>query len=95
MFVGAGRIEINIPYAQSLKEKRAVINSIKKRLANKFNISVSEVDKIDSKNIGVIGFSMVSIEKKYINGAFEKILDFINESFDIVVINENYEIMKY
>ncbi len=95
MFVGAGTIEISIPYAQSLKDKRAVINSIKNKLINKFNISVAEVDKIDNRNIGVIGFSMVSIEKKYINGAFDKILDFINESFDIVVINENYEIMKY
>jgi uncharacterized protein YlxP (DUF503 family) len=95
MFVGAGRIEINIPYAQSLKEKRAVINSIKSKISNRFNVSISEVDRVNSKNIGVIGFSMVSIEKDYINGAFEKILDFVNDSFDIVVLNENYEIMKY
>ncbi len=95
MFVGAGTVKIDIPYSNSLKEKRAVINSMKSRLANKFNISVAEVDMVDSRNIGVIGFSMVSIEKEYIHTAFEKFLKFINDSFDIVVLNEEFEIMKY
>ncbi len=95
MFIGAGIVKINIPYSHSLKDKRKVIKSIINSLQNKYNLSVSEVGSLDNKTIGEIGFSMVSYDKKYINSLFDKILDFINSNYDIVVLDENYEIMKY
>ena len=95
MFIGAGIIKINIPYSKSLKDKRKVVKSIINSLQSKYNISISEVNSQDNKTIGEIGFSMVSSDKKYINSLFEKILSYINENYDIVVMNEDYEIMKY
>lgn len=95
MFIGAGYIKISIPYSQSLKEKRAVISSIKRKIFNKFNVSVAEVDNIDCRNQAVLGFSMVANDKNFINSVFEKMLNFINNSFDIIVSDESYEIMKY
>ncbi len=95
MFVGAGIIKINIPYSRSLKDKRKVIKSIINSLQSKYNISISEVSSQDNTTVGEIGFSMVSPDKNYINSLFDKILNFINENYDIVVLNEDYEIMKY
>src|SRR5215510_10606384 len=40
-------LDIHIPHAQSLKEKRMVVRSLKDRLRAKFNVSVSEVDHQD------------------------------------------------
>ena len=37
-------LDIHIPHAQSLKDKRMVVRSLKDRLRTKFNVSVSEVD---------------------------------------------------
>lgn len=37
-------LDIHIPHAQSLKDKRMVLRSIKDRLRTKFNVAVSEVD---------------------------------------------------
>ena len=95
MFVGAGIIKINVPYSKSLKDKRKVIKSIINSLQSKYNISISEVASQNNTTIGEIGFSMVSPDQKYINSLFEKILNFINDNYDIVVLNEDYEIMKY
>ncbi len=95
MFVGAGIIKINIPYARSLKDKRKVIKSIINSIQSKFNISISEVSSHDNVTVGEIGFSMVSSDKNYINSLFDKILNIINDNYDIVVMNEDYEIMKY
>ena len=95
MFVGAGIIKINVPYSRSLKDKRKVIKSIINSLQSKYNISISEVASQNNTTIGEIGFSMVSPDQKYINSLFEKILNFINDNYDIVVLNEDYEIMKY
>ncbi len=95
MFIGAGIIKINIPYSKSLKDKRKVIKSIINSIQSRYNISISEVALQDNLTTGEIGFSMVSSDKKYINSLFDKILSFINENYDIVVLNEEYEIMKY
>ncbi len=95
MFVGAGIIKINIPYSRSLKDKRKIVKSIINSLQNRYNISMSEVSSQDNVTVGEIGFAMVSSDKNYINSLFDKILSFINENYDIVVLNEEYEIMKY
>ena len=95
MFIGACFIKIDIPYSKTLKEKRAVVNSIKSKLKDKFNISVAEVDFLENKRTAGIGITMVSHSKSYINGAFEKALNFVNDNFDIVVLEEDFEIMKF
>jgi uncharacterized protein YlxP (DUF503 family) len=43
MVVGLLSVELHIPYAQSLKDKRMVLRSLKDRL-KKFNVSVAEVE---------------------------------------------------
>ena len=40
-------LDIHIPHAHSLKDKRMVVRSLKDRLRSKFNVSVSEVDHQD------------------------------------------------
>jgi len=95
MFVGAGIIRINIPYSRSLKDKRKVVKSIINSIQSRYNVSISEVSLQDSKTVGEIGFSMVSSDKNYINSLFDKMLSFINENYDIVVMEEDYEIMKF
>jgi uncharacterized protein YlxP (DUF503 family) len=95
MFVGAGRIHIKIPYSKSLKEKRAVVNSIKRKLNNKFRISVAEVEGLNSKNSSVIGISIVSSDKNVIMSVFNKLYDFVEDNFDIILFDQDFEIMKY
>ena len=40
-------LDIHIPHAQSLKDKRMTVRSLKDRLRTKFNVAVSEVDYQD------------------------------------------------
>ncbi len=46
--VGLLTLEIVVPHAQSLKEKRQVVRSVKDRLRNRFHLSVAETDHLDS-----------------------------------------------
>lgn len=46
MVVGLLTVELHVPSARSLKDKRVVLRRIKDRL-KKFNVSVSEVDHHD------------------------------------------------
>ncbi len=44
MVVGLVRLEIHLPYAQSLKDKRQVVRKLKERLRARFNVAVAELD---------------------------------------------------
>ncbi len=45
--VGVLTLELRLENAHSLKEKRHVLESLKTRLRNKFNVSVAEIDYQD------------------------------------------------
>ncbi len=47
MPVGVMTLEIRIPYAYSLKEKRAVLRKVRERLRNRLNVAVAEMDHQD------------------------------------------------
>ncbi len=59
MIVGLLSVELHIPYAQSLKDKRMVLRGLKDRL-KKFNVSVAEVEYQDvwqRAGLGVVTIS--------------------------------------
>ena len=59
MIVGLLSVELFIPHAQSLKDKRMVLRSIKDRL-KKFNVAVAEVEHQDvwqRAGLGVVAIS--------------------------------------
>ncbi len=48
------RLELRAEWVNSLKEKRMIVLSLTKRISNKFNVSVSEVDLQDvHERIGI------------------------------------------
>ncbi len=60
MPIGFLTLEIYIPEAHSLKDKRQVIRSLKDRLRARFNVAVAELEGQDSWQravIGVVGIS--------------------------------------
>jgi len=79
MIIGVCTIELDIP-AASLKDKRRVIKSIIARLRNKFNISVAEVDHLDSWQRGVIAAVAVSNDRDYVHGLMSRVAGWVEES---------------
>ena len=62
MIVAVLSVELHIPYARSLKDKRMVLRRLKDRL-QKFNVAVSEVEYQDlwqRAGLGVVAISTTS-----------------------------------
>ena len=57
-------IELFIPFAQSLKDKRSAVRSIKEQLRAKFNASVVEFAYQDKWQRAMIGVCMISGDKR-------------------------------
>lgn len=67
MVVGTLEIELHLPGATSLKEKRMVIRSLIDRLRRRFNVAVSEVDHHDLWQRATLGIVTVSNEAKVVH----------------------------
>ena len=72
MKTGLLKVTLYIPYSHSLKEKRSVLNAIKDRLKNRFNISVAEVGDNDKWQKSELGIALVANKGKYIAAQLNK-----------------------
>jgi len=94
MVIGVCTIEINIPTAASLKEKRGVIKSVTARLRNEFNVSVAEVDKLGSWQSSVIAVVGVSNNRDYLHTLLTRIAAWIEDSrLDCYLVDYEIELI--
>lgn len=66
--VGVLILELRIEHAQSLKDKRQVVKSLKDRLRGKFNVAVSEIEDQEAWQSAVIAAVTVSPSRPYAEG---------------------------
>ncbi len=94
MHVGICRIRFRLPENGSLKDKRRVIKSITSRVANKFNVSVAEVDDNDLWQMATLGISCVSNDKRHANEILSKVVDYITEArLEVEILDYNIELL--
>lgn len=93
MFVGICTIRLEIFEAHSLKEKRQVIKSIIERLKHRFNISIAEVDMLDSWQNSEIGFACVSTEPDHARKMIQNVINFIDGDGRVEIIGQNIELL--
>ena len=87
MIVGLLEIDLRIPGAQSLKEKRMLMRSLRDRLRNRFNVSVAEVEGGDALQHGVLGIAHVSNEQKFSNQVLSKIVNLVENERDLELVD--------
>jgi uncharacterized protein YlxP (DUF503 family) len=68
-------IEVRIEHAQSLKDRRQVVRSLKEKLRNGFNISVAEMDEAVTWQSATIGVAAISGSRDYLAGLMKQVED--------------------
>jgi hypothetical protein len=66
-------LEIRIPHAQSLKDRRQVVRSLKDQLRQGFNISVAELDEAVVWQSATLGVVAISRSRDYLHGLIEEV----------------------
>jgi len=66
-------LEIHIEAAQSLKDRRQVVRSLKDKLRASFNIAVAELDAAELWNRATIGVVSISTSRDYLDGLMKNV----------------------
>lgn len=66
-------LELRIEHAQSLKDKRQVVRSMKDKLRAHFNVATAELDSSGLWNRATIGVVSVSDSRDYLDGLMKNV----------------------
>jgi uncharacterized protein YlxP (DUF503 family) len=75
MSIGLLTLEIHIPDARSLKDKRQVIRSLKDRLRGRFNVAVAELEHQDLWQRSVVGIVSISSDDKHLEESMRAVAE--------------------
>ncbi len=72
--VGVLTLEIQLPWAHSLKEKRAVLRKMRDRLRSRFNVAVAELDHQDVWQQATLGVAAISGSRPILEQVLQRVL---------------------
>lgn len=94
MIVGILQFELLIHHAESLKDKRRVVNSVKDKLHREHQVSVAEVSRQDNMHIAVLGLAIVGSDGKYIGDVLNSITNKLRALHDAELGDVTRELLR-
>ena len=82
-------MEMLVPEAGSLKQRRMVVNSLKQRLHNRFNVSVSEESEDVLRNKCRMAVVHISNKNAFTNQVLSKAVNFVEQSRKVILEDYN------
>ena len=77
MIVAVALFELHIPYAQSLKDKRMVVKSLRDRLRGRFEISAAEVAHHDLHQRARMSVAFIALDDASADATLERVHSFV------------------
>jgi uncharacterized protein len=94
LHIGVLQFSLEIAYAESLKDKRNVIKALKDRLRRSFNVSISEVDDLDSMTQATLGAVVAGSDVAHVNSTMDHLVNELNEWRDGTLTDHQLEIIS-
>jgi uncharacterized protein YlxP (DUF503 family) len=92
MVVGTLRITLSLDGAQSLKEKRRIVQSLVQRLHHTFPVSVSEVDDHEMWTRATLGVACVSNDGRHADRVLAQVVRYLEREREAYVVDYEVEI---
>ncbi len=93
MHIGLLQLDVHIPYAHSLKDKRMALRSLKDRLRKRFNVAVSELEFQDRWQRAGVGIVSIGPDAAYLEQQLNLALDEVERILPDCTVNGNIELL--
>lgn len=94
-WVAVLRLDLGIPGARSLKDRRQVVRSLKERLAHRFGAAVAEVGPRESWTRASLAAALVSNEKAELEARADQLVRYARRDAEGLLANVEREIFRY
>lgn len=86
--IGRARITIVFESTSSLKEKRGEIASVTKRVRNRFNAAVAEIETLNDMRTGTLGVVVVTNDASHAQAMLAKVTEYIEQCLDLGYLSD-------
>ncbi|OHD57387.1 MAG: hypothetical protein A2Y33_07850 [Spirochaetes bacterium GWF1_51_8] len=96
MVIGLLTIQIDVPYFETIKERRNLIRSIKDKIRKKFNVSVAEI--VEEDHFGqktLIAVVAVSNETDYLNSVLANVYNLVERFHPDIIHSYKTDFVTY
>jgi uncharacterized protein YlxP (DUF503 family) len=93
VFVGIVRIELHLPGAGSLKDKRSVVRSLKERIRHRVQASVAEVDHQDLWQRAALGVAIVSGDRGQVTSQLQAVRALVESNWSAQILDWQEQIL--
>jgi hypothetical protein len=92
MVIGALLVDLHVPTAQSLKDKRSVVKRLRDQLRGRFNVAVAEVAANDTWQRASVGVCAVGDSRPYVAGLLRQVTEWLRATplIALIRIQEEY-----
>ena len=94
MIIAALQFELAIHGAESLKDKRRVVKSLKDRLHREHLVSVAETAALENPTVAVMGLAIVGNDGKKLGSVLDSILAKLMALHDAELVSTTRELIK-
>lgn len=95
MFVGVARFVVQIPGAQSLKDRRQVVKSLKERLRARLRLSVAEVGDVKRYQLATLGLAVVGRDSGLCREALSRATALVGNAKDSILADCRTEVISF
>lgn len=95
MFVGVARYVVQIPGAQSLKDRRHVVKSLKERMRARLGLSVAEVGDVERYQVATLGLAVVGRSSGLCREALSRATALVGTAKDSILADTRTEIVAF
>jgi hypothetical protein len=92
MVVGVLEVELHVPEAQSLKDRRSVLKSLKDQLRGRFNVAVAEIDPGEKWQRATVGVSTLADDRAHVQGVLRQVTEWLRDTrlVNLIRVEEDY-----
>ncbi|MDH3623703.1 MAG: DUF503 domain-containing protein [Myxococcales bacterium] len=92
--MGVCQISLSLPGVNSLKAKRSIVRRVLDRTVNRFNVAAAEIGQQDAHRTAVLGFAVVSGDRRHANSMLDSIASFVEGAGEAVVVDRSTELLS-
>lgn len=93
MVIGILQFELLIHDAESLKDKRRVVRSVKDRMHREHQVSVAEVAAQDNASLAMLGLAVVGTDGRHVAQTLDRIIEKLRAIHDAELGDTRREIL--
>ena len=92
MVVGLLQLDLHLPMAASLKDKRSVLKSVKDQLRGRFNVAVAEFDANDKWQRAFLGVATVGCDRQSVDDCLRRVTDCVRDHRLVSLVHIEQEV---